>query len=150
VPTVFFSVACFVLLVNALSLQTAFDVRRMTIMEQENITDPLTGLYNRRYLERHLNEEIAKAYRYDLPLSALMLDIDHFKKTNDTYGHLVGDRVLKKPGETYCGYCSRHRHHGPLRRGGNSGYSSEYKSLGRGLFGRTLTQNSGIIQIDGD
>lgn len=99
VPAVFFFVACFVLLVNTLSLQTAFDVRRIIIMEQENITDPLTGLYNRRYLERRLKEEVARAYRYDFPLSALLLDIDHFKKVNDTYGHLVGDQVLKNLGK---------------------------------------------------
>jgi diguanylate cyclase (GGDEF)-like protein len=94
VTLVFFFGACFVYLVNYLALQTALDVRRMTILEHENIRDPLMGLYNRRYLERRLEEEIARARRYNLPLSIQLLDLDHFKQVNDSYGHQVGDFVL--------------------------------------------------------
>lgn len=58
--------------------------------------DPLTGVYNRRFGMQRLNEEFSRAVRADLPLAVLMVDIDHFKRINDTYGHLVGDRVLVK------------------------------------------------------
>lgn len=56
--------------------------------------DPLTGCYNRHFGTRRLEEEFARAVRAGTPLGILMLDIDHFKSVNDTYGHLVGDRVL--------------------------------------------------------
>ncbi|MEU8243711.1 GGDEF domain-containing protein [Actinoplanes missouriensis] len=58
------------------------------------ITDGLTGLRSRRYFEEALGNESARAERYHLPLSMLLLDIDHFKNVNDTYGHNGGDRVL--------------------------------------------------------
>ena len=90
--------ALFVLLVSALSLQTALDVKRIYALEIESITDPIMGIGNRRYLERKLNEEFAKAKRYALPLSVLMIDIDHFKEVNDTFGHDAGDVVLKNLG----------------------------------------------------
>jgi diguanylate cyclase (GGDEF)-like protein/PAS domain S-box-containing protein len=56
--------------------------------------DPLTGCYNRRHFLTLANQEIQRALRYHRPLSLLMLDIDHFKKFNDRYGHLVGDQIL--------------------------------------------------------
>ncbi len=94
VPGVFFLGAGFVWLTANLSLQTATDVRRVTILERESIIDPLTEVYNRRYLDRRLNEECALARRHALPLSALLIDIDHFKQINDDCGHQVGDMVL--------------------------------------------------------
>jgi diguanylate cyclase (GGDEF)-like protein len=57
--------------------------------------DPLTGVYNRRFGLGRLREEFGRAVRVSAPLGVLMLDIDHFKAVNDTYGHLAGDRVLK-------------------------------------------------------
>lgn len=99
VPAVFFFGAIFVLLVCQTSLQTALDIGRISILEHESITDPLIGIYNRRYFDRRLNEEIAISKRHDLPLSMLMLDIDHFKRINDNYGHQVGDLVLKQLGQ---------------------------------------------------
>ena len=57
--------------------------------------DPLTGIYNRRFGLGRLREEFGRAVRVTSPLGVLMFDIDHFKAVNDTYGHLVGDRVLK-------------------------------------------------------
>ena len=57
-------------------------------------TDPLTGLHNRLKLESTLPAEMARADRYDTPLSLVLYDVDHFKKVNDTYGHPVGDKVL--------------------------------------------------------
>jgi len=56
--------------------------------------DTLTGLYNRRYFDLKLNEEVIRAIRYRRPLSVLMIDIDHFKKFNDKFGHQKGDTVL--------------------------------------------------------
>lgn len=56
--------------------------------------DPLTGAYNRRSLEQRLREEAARSSRFSAPLSVCMLDLDHFKRVNDTYGHPVGDKVL--------------------------------------------------------
>jgi diguanylate cyclase (GGDEF)-like protein len=98
VSAVFFLGACFVLVVGRLSLETAVDARRLSRLETENRTDPLTGMYNRRFLERRLKQEAARASRYDLPLSVLLLDIDHFKAINDTHGHAVGDAVLERLG----------------------------------------------------
>jgi two-component system cell cycle response regulator len=61
-----------------------------------SITDPLTGLHNRRYMERHLKTLIADAARSGRSLSVLIADIDHFKRVNDTYGHDAGDLVLRE------------------------------------------------------
>lgn len=60
------------------------------------ITDHLTEIYNRRHFEEILKREFARATRYNLHLSCLMADIDHFKRINDTYGHGTGDTVLKE------------------------------------------------------
>ena len=94
VPGVFFLGACLVWLTSHLSLQTAVTVMQISLLEQENISDPLTLVFNRRYLDRHLSEECARARRFNLPLSVLLLDIDHFKRINDTFGHPAGDQVL--------------------------------------------------------
>ncbi len=59
-------------------------------------TDDLTGLLNRRVVLKRLHEELERTARYATPLSCVMLDIDHFKDVNDTFGHLVGDRVLRE------------------------------------------------------
>jgi len=59
------------------------------------VTDPLTSTYNRRYLNEHLPDEIEQALKNDKPLSVILCDIDHFKKVNDTFGHLTGDMVLR-------------------------------------------------------
>jgi len=57
--------------------------------------DQLTGVFNRRSLKEALGREVARAIRYNLPLSAIMLDIDNFKEYNDKYGHFQGDNALK-------------------------------------------------------
>ena len=61
-----------------------------------SITDPLTGLYNRRHFEELMETEIAMSVRYGDPNSLLVLDIDHFKTINDTHGHFGGDIILKE------------------------------------------------------
>jgi len=61
-----------------------------------SLTDPLTGLYNRRNLDNSLEREFLRAKRYKNDLSIAVIDIDFFKKVNDTYGHLCGDYVLKE------------------------------------------------------
>jgi len=63
-------------------------------LQEQIIRDPLTGLFNRRYLDETLQHEIAGARRERHPLSVLMIDLDHFKRINDTYGHVNGDIVL--------------------------------------------------------
>ncbi len=68
--------------------------RRAETFEILAITDPLTGVSNRRYFDMRFSEEIERAKRYGSDLSCLMIDIDNFKSINDTYGHAAGDRVL--------------------------------------------------------
>jgi len=94
VPGVFFFGACFVWLSSVLALQTAMDVMRITALEHETLTDPLTGVYNRRFMEQRLREEVSKARRYHFKLAVLLLDLDHFKRVNDELGHQAGDQVL--------------------------------------------------------
>jgi diguanylate cyclase (GGDEF)-like protein len=67
-------------------------------LERQAVTDGLTGLYNHRYFYERLNQEIARAQRYGLPLSLLMIDIDDFKQFNDRFGHPAGDLVLSEVG----------------------------------------------------
>lgn len=85
----------FVFLVGQLALRTMSDVRKIAILQYESITDSLTGLKNRRYFDQRLCEEVAHSKRYRLPLSVLLIDVDNFKIVNDTYGHVIGDEVLK-------------------------------------------------------
>ncbi|MBI5481391.1 MAG: diguanylate cyclase [Deltaproteobacteria bacterium] len=67
------------------------------------VTDPLTGLHNRRHLFQEMDREFARAQRYKRPLACYMIDIDHFKQVNDTYGHQIGDRVLVLMAEVIMG-----------------------------------------------
>jgi diguanylate cyclase (GGDEF)-like protein len=64
-------------------------------LRYQSIRDPLTGLYNRRYLEESLTQELISAQRHRHPIGVIMLDLDHFKVFNDTYGHDAGDRALQ-------------------------------------------------------
>ena len=65
----------------------------------QSLRDPLTELYNRRYLEESLLREIQRCQRRQLPVSVLMLDVDHFKQFNDTHGHGAGDALLRRIGQ---------------------------------------------------
>jgi two-component system cell cycle response regulator len=60
------------------------------------LTDALTGLYNRHYLNAHLGNMVRQSLKNGKPLALMIMDMDHFKQVNDTYGHDVGDRVLKQ------------------------------------------------------
>jgi diguanylate cyclase (GGDEF)-like protein len=68
-------------------------------LREEAIRDPLTGLYNRRFMNENLALEIAKAKRMNFPITIFFLDIDHFKEWNDECGHQAGDRILKQIGK---------------------------------------------------
>jgi diguanylate cyclase (GGDEF)-like protein len=65
-------------------------------LEELSVTDELTKLYNRRYINKKLEDEFRRAQRYKRPMSCVMFDADHFKSVNDTYGHKFGDLVLKE------------------------------------------------------
>ena len=67
-------------------------------LREQAIRDPLTGLYNLRFLTESMKREIARAIRENHPLSVVLMDIDHFKDFNDTYGHKAGDEVLQALG----------------------------------------------------
>lgn len=86
-----------------LNREAFFDDRELTRQRQriEFLArhDQLTGLYNRREFERKLEEEFDRSERYGSTLSLLMIDLDHFKQVNDTYGHTAGDSVLETMGE---------------------------------------------------
>jgi diguanylate cyclase (GGDEF)-like protein len=99
VPILFFLGACFVYLVATFALETAAHIRRATVMDLENITDPLLGIHNRRYLDHRLVQEVSRAVRYRLPLSVVLIDVDHLKQINDNFGKQVGDFVLTSIGK---------------------------------------------------
>lgn len=68
--------------------------RLMKILKESSLRDPLTGLHNRRFLEEYQGKLVALSERQEMSIQLIMCDLDHFKRTNDTYGHQTGDRVL--------------------------------------------------------
>jgi two-component system cell cycle response regulator len=81
-------------LYNAFLFQKLY--RERAKLEKLAIMDYLTGIYNIRYFYSRLEEEFSRAERYQMPLSCIMFDIDHFKKINDSYGHRIGDFILRE------------------------------------------------------
>jgi len=71
------------------------ETRRLELLQLSR-TDPLTGLHNRRYFEERLDLEFERSRRYRVPITCLMLDLDHFKQLNDTHGHASGDEMLRQ------------------------------------------------------
>ncbi|WP_052728545.1 GGDEF domain-containing protein [Domibacillus tundrae] len=91
-------------LMNAAIFYTAafFRVRYEEVLgELKKLTyiDPLTGLHNRRFFEEHMTESLKQSAQKQSTILLILLDLDHFKKVNDTYGHVCGDLVLKETGE---------------------------------------------------
>jgi diguanylate cyclase (GGDEF)-like protein len=88
-------------LLDAIAPQVAVLIDRADLknkageLEQLSLTDSLTKLLNRRYMEERLSEEIKRSNRYGYPMSLMMIDVDHFKSYNDAFGHIPGDNVLK-------------------------------------------------------
>jgi diguanylate cyclase (GGDEF)-like protein len=82
-------------LLQSIANQVAIALRNANLYEQA-ITDGMTGLFIHRYFQARLETEVRRSERYNVRFSLIMLDIDHFKKFNDTYGHPVGDVVIKK------------------------------------------------------
>jgi diguanylate cyclase (GGDEF)-like protein len=80
-------------------------IQLQTKLEELSTTDSLTTLHNRRFLMETLDREIARSLRSASPLSLLMVDLDYFKKINDTYGHGAGDRVLTQVAQAIKGFC---------------------------------------------
>ncbi len=83
------------------------NVKLRETLRIQSIRDPLTGLYNRRYLEETLERELHRADRHDTSLGLILLDIDHFKTFNDTFGHAAGDSLLRNVGALLQSY-TRH------------------------------------------
>ncbi|MFI4886762.1 MAG: DUF484 family protein [Steroidobacterales bacterium] len=79
--------------VSAICIENAVNRARLV---RSGLTDFLTGFHNRRYLQSRLREELARAQRARQPVACLMIDVDHFKRINDQYGHLAGDAVLRE------------------------------------------------------
>jgi len=76
------------------------EIERLQVeLREQAFRDPLTGLFNRRYLQTTMEREWARCAREQLPLSVLLLDVDHFKQVNDRFGHAVGDQVLVRLGQ---------------------------------------------------
>ena len=102
-------------LTGAVGLLMAFYVRRRNIQVERAYSahleelsqrlrslayrDSLTDLYNHRYFHEQLSHEVERANRYSRPVSVILMDLDHFKEVNDTYGHLMGDKVLTLIGQ---------------------------------------------------
>jgi diguanylate cyclase (GGDEF)-like protein len=95
---------CGIQLENALNHEMAVDSARenarlylnLSRLYQQATRDELTGLYNRAFSMQRLREEANKSWRYGQELSLIFMDLDHFKRINDTYGHAVGDKVLSE------------------------------------------------------
>lgn len=82
---------------NAMLEQQIEEIHRLQEeLRERAVRDGLTNLFNRRYLDETLERELARAKREGYPLSLVMIDIDHFKRLNDTYGHQAGDKVLRE------------------------------------------------------
>jgi diguanylate cyclase (GGDEF)-like protein/PAS domain S-box-containing protein len=81
-----------------LSLALA-NLRLREALQRQSIRDPLTGLFNRRFMEESLEREMGRAVRGNEPVALIILDIDHFKRFNDTFGHQAGDALLRALGD---------------------------------------------------
>lgn len=88
----------------ALSLAS---LRLREALRDQSIRDPLTGLFNRRFMQESLDRELQRAVRKSRPLAVIFLDLDHFKRFNDIYGHDAGDTLLQQMADLFRGYFRR-------------------------------------------
>jgi len=87
---------------NKILKQQLTEIEQLQVrLRDQAVRDPLTGLFNRRYLEETLPREIARSLRNNFPLTITMLDIDYFKELNDSYGHSAGDLFLQEAGNLF-------------------------------------------------
>jgi diguanylate cyclase (GGDEF)-like protein/PAS domain S-box-containing protein len=112
-------------------------------------TDSLTLLYNRRYLDQALQTELDRAQRYHLPVSVLMVDVDHFKRINDAHGHDQGDRVLQAVARTL--RASLRGQDSPCRWGGEEFVAilPNTKKAGAFTLAERLRQDIEQMSVDG-
>ncbi|HEV7571420.1 MAG TPA: GGDEF domain-containing protein, partial [Thermoanaerobaculia bacterium] len=80
-------------------------LRRNSALSEISARDALTGLYNRWYVMEKIDSEMNRSLRHRSPVSLIMLDIDHFKRVNDSFGHSAGDRVLRSVGQVLRDSC---------------------------------------------
>jgi hypothetical protein len=131
------AVACILVLRLRRQVESSLD----DALEQAR-TDPLTRVLNRRGFSEALAVEIARARRAGEPLSALMIDLDHFKRLNDTHGHAAGDRTLQQVAQVLRTQLRGHRRGGPARRRGVLRAAAELpgrrrrRTCGRAVRGR--------------
>lgn len=92
---------------QALKIIFQLGSEKIVKLQEEAIRDPLTGLYNRRFLDEVGPKEVARANRYGHPFSLLSFDLDDLKKLNDAYGHQMGDEVLKKVANILRNHCRK-------------------------------------------
>jgi len=85
-------------ILTLLAREQRYTIRHLAELERLTLTDPLTGLGNRRALERDLPLGLSRASRLDQPLALLFMDVDHLKQLNDRYGHAAGDETLRALG----------------------------------------------------
>ena len=81
-------------------LQDPVELEFQRQMYRSSVRDPLTGAYNRKHFDERISSEISFTRRHRVPLTLIMIDLDYFKKVNDTYGHQVGDQVLMAVSDT--------------------------------------------------
>ncbi|MFN2144206.1 MAG: GGDEF domain-containing protein [Anaerolineales bacterium] len=95
VATILWNVQPLLVVLLLASLYVIYSVLRVPALERESKLDPKTGVYNAKYLVTSLEEELARANRYQRPLTIVMADLDFLRNVNNIYGHLAGDIVLK-------------------------------------------------------
>ena len=111
-------------LFSYLTSQAAVSVENVDLHEtvqRQAVTDELTGLFNHRRFQEVMSAEVERARRYDQEMGLIMLDIDNFKRVNDTYGHVQGDMVLREVARVPAAVRPRRRRARPLRRRGDGG-----------------------------
>jgi two-component system cell cycle response regulator len=86
--------------VSPITMQTARTFQNLDVANSLSLLDELTGLYNQRFMDASLSQEVARSQRYGSPVSLLFLDLDRFKSINDTLGHVVGSQMIKAAART--------------------------------------------------